>query len=176
MIDIHQLQRQLDQNGIIFCYRGAVTQDITETIGVALRTQMDMHINQPITNSRVFAAFVELVQNISRYSRESLSSESSPLKSGMIVIGELNHHYYIQCGNLIWRQESGSLQDYLTKIKAMSKSELTVFYREQRRSGTTTDKGAGLGFIDLARHATSFDFTVTPVDQQYVFFSICITL
>lgn len=93
--DLLDLQREMDEAGIIFCFRGAITQDIIISLGDALKRQMELRKANMRTNMRVFSAFIELVQNIDRYSaeREPLSEERS-VSYGIIVIGNKEESFF----------------------------------------------------------------------------------
>ncbi len=56
----------------------------------------------------------------------------------------------------------------------MSKDELKEYYKAQRRkSPEEGSKGAGLGFIDMAKKASEpIEFDFKPIDEKVSFFSL----
>ncbi len=176
--DLLDLQREMDEAGIIFCFRGAITQDIIISLGDALKRQMELRKANMRTNMRVFSAFIELVQNIDRYSaeREPLSEERS-VSYGIIVIGNKEESFFLRCGNSIDRARQKELDDLLRQLEGMNHQELKAFFREQRRKETPDEsRGAGLGFIELARSSTSMRHSFTPLSEEETFFSVVVTI
>jgi hypothetical protein len=96
------------------------------------------------------------------------------LGGGILVIGKQEGHYYVSCGNAIQNNKIPDLSEQLTKLQKMSKEELKQYYKEQRRKETPQDsKGAGLGFIELARKSEKpFEFSFDSINEQFSFFSI----
>jgi hypothetical protein len=56
----------------------------------------------------------------------------------------------------------------------MSRDELKVYYKECRKKKKTDSvKGAGLGFIDMARKSSRpLDYSITPIDGENSFFTM----
>ncbi len=176
--DLLSLQREMDEAGIIFCFRGAITQDIIISLGDALKKQVELRKGTLRTNMRVFSAFIELVQNIDRYSseREPLD-DSKTVSYGIIVIGSKGDSYFLRCGNIIDRSRQRDLDDLLSRLEGMNHQELKEFFKEQRRKELSPDDlGAGLGFIELARNSEGMRHSFTPLDGSKTFFTIVVTV
>jgi hypothetical protein len=176
--DLLGLQREMDDAGIIFCFRGAITQDIIISLGDALKKQVEFRKANMRTNMRVFSAFIELVQNIDRYSaeREPLSQDKS-VSYGIIVIGNKDESFFLRCGNIIDRSRQLELDALLTRLEGMDHQELKAFFREQRRKDPPDDsRGAGLGFIELARNSESMRHSFTPLNDTETFFSVAVSI
>ena len=75
---------------------------------------------------------------------------------------------------MVKKEAVASLCEQLTKLQNMSKDELKRYYKEQRRKESREDsKGAGLGFIELARKSVKpIEFDVKPIDEQLSFFAL----
>jgi hypothetical protein len=60
----------------------------------------------------------------------------------------------------------------------MSKDELKALYKEQLRAAPEEgSKGAGLGFMEIARRASKpIEFDFTEIDANYVFFALKATI
>lgn len=178
--NLYQFNKELKEKNIFFCFCGPLSQDLLVEIGHTLRNKMKLETNAS-TIVKFFSLFVEQAQNIVHYSAEKvLSSQSGAeeLSSGIIVIGYEGEHYYIVCGNQIENNAVDRLQEKLTLIKNMSKEELKSYYKEQRRKEADKEsKGAGLGFIELARKATRpIEFEFQPIDEHFSFFSLKTTI
>ncbi len=114
--------------------------------------------------------------SIIHYSAEKTPATPSEnfVSSGIIVVGCENQHYYVLCGNIIYSDEVEKIRERLIKLQQMSKEELKNYYKEQRRKDTHEgSKGAGLGFIELARKAAKpLEFNFQKIDEQHSFFSL----
>ncbi|MGH6832430.1 MAG: SiaB family protein kinase, partial [Methyloceanibacter sp.] len=135
----------------------------------------------------VFAVFVEQMQNIIRYSAEKAqaalppASEPSALKEiryGILTIGKEGSNYVVCAGNLVQRSDVERLRARLTRIKGMNKDELKALHKEQLRADPEEgSKGAGLGFMEIARRASKpIEFDFTDVDANHSFFALKATI
>ncbi|WP_255210786.1 SiaB family protein kinase [Methylogaea oryzae] len=67
------------------------------------------------------------------------------------------------CGNSVARARVPVLRERLDPICQMTTQEIKEAYRQQLRGATDADsKGAGLGFLTVAREATS------PIEYSFV--------
>jgi hypothetical protein len=178
MLDnLYQFKKELNQRGIFFCFSGPLSQDLLVEIGDTLRNKMKQEEASSSTILKVFSMFVEQAQNIIHYSAETIpldNSDNLTLGSGIIVVGSEDQHYYVLCGNLMNNEVVDTLREQLTKLQQMNKEELKRYYKEQRKKDAPeSSKGAGLGFIELARHSiTPIEFNFQPVDNRFSFFSL----
>ncbi len=172
---LYEFKQMHDQCGVMLCFSGYLSQELMTGIGETLRNKLKQEEDSNVV-LKVFAIFVEHAQNIIRYSAEQLVSknEDQTLGGGILVIGKEEGHYYVSCGNSIQNNKIPDLNEQLTKLQKMSKEELKQYYKEQRRKETPQDsKGAGLGFIELARKSEKpFEFSFDFINEQFSFFSI----
>ena len=172
---------QLKTEGIIFSFSGPISQNLLEGIGATLRQKMSLEETSTNVTQKVFSIFVELMQNIINYSVERGSgSEADPeLSSGILVIGKKNDQFYIKSGNYINLAQKEFLEEKLPMIRKMDKDELKKYYKEQRRKEAKEgSKGAGLGFIEMARKASRpIEYDILPAaDQGKYFFVINVVI
>ena len=75
---------------------------------------------------------------------------------------------------MVKKEAVAALCEQLSKLQSMSKDELKRYYKEQRRKESCSDsKGAGLGFIELARKSVKpIEFDVKKIDEKFSFFSL----
>jgi len=174
---LHDFYKDLNRKGIIFCFSGPISQDVIEGIGGTLRQKMEMEDADLNTTQKVFSIFVEQMQNIVNYSVDRVLKEDrrdGELRIGVLVVGRENSHFYVLCGNKIPNDDVGPIRDQLNTIRDMNKDDLKSLFRERRKKEKSVDaKGAGLGFIEIARKATyPIEFDFTPLDEAFVFFTI----
>lgn len=173
--DLFAFQKELSDKGVIFCFNGPTSQEILVSIGDVLQNKMRELDTELSVTHRVFSVFVEQMQNIIRYSAEKVCPDDcNELRLGIIAVGKAGAHYYVICGNRINNKDKSRLEELLDKINRMNQDELKVFYKERRKLVRSCDsKGAGLGFIEIARKAsTPIEFSIVPIDKEYSFFSL----
>lgn len=181
------MRAMLHKQGVIFAYSGYVTEPVLSGVGEALKQKLTIDDADTKTLRSVFAVFVEQMQNIIRYSAEKASSASPPssaqaalreIRYGILTIGKEGTDYVVCAGNLIERSDVERLRTRLSRIRDMSKDELKALYKEQLRAEPEQgSKGAGLGFMEIARRASKpIEFDFTDVDRDYAFFALKATI
>lgn len=176
--DLYALKQHMNNAGVLYCYCGPVTQEFTETTGRTLRRKTALGNTSPAMAMRIFAVFVEMVQNICLYSMpEHGGEEEGPEKMGIIVVGREQDTFFINSGNRILLRSASRIEELLCRLQKMDKKELKSYYKEKRRQDPDPEsKGAGLGFIEIARKATDFSYSIQQVDDRHAFFSLKVTL
>ena len=96
------------------------------------------------------------------------------LRYGILTIGRLEDSFFVSCGNLIENQDVERLRAALSEVQSLDKEGLKALYKETLRGVTPEgSKGAGVGFIDIARRASNgFDFDFQSVDDKHSFFCL----
>jgi hypothetical protein len=172
--NLYQFHNNLIQEGIIFCFSGPVTQHIVEGIGQTLKLKMEREETNINTTQKVFAIFVEQMQNIVNYSAKNIEAESQELSVGILIVGRQCEHFYVLCGNKINNNQIQIIQEKIEPLKDADKDQLKEIYKQSRKkSPHEGSKGAGLGFIDMARKASQpINIDFQSIDSLYSFFSI----
>lgn len=176
-INLYDYYQFLKKEGIIFSFSGPTSQSVVEGIGEALRQQMELEETAVTISHRVFAIFVEQMQNVVNYSAEKVSGakeEGGDLRHGMVVVGKENGRFFILSGNYIKKEDAKRITALLDTLRGMSKEELKAFYKEQRRKEIPEgSKGAGLGLIETFRKASApLEHRLHSVDEVFDFISI----
>ncbi len=178
MIELFSLYKNLKAEGVIFSFCGPASQAVVEGIGETLRRRMEVQgVGAGLIN-KVFSVFIEQIHNVLHYSSEKLPDEPTDedeLRFGIILIGMRDGKYYVRCGNYVANEHVQALSDLLKKLQDLDKDGLKALYKERRRSAESLagSKGAGLGFIEMARKASEpLIFDLSRVDDKLSFFSI----
>lgn len=174
---MYAFRNLLHERGVIFCYSGYVTEPVLSGIGEALKKKLILEEADTKTMRNVFAIFVEQMQNIVRYSAERESAEENDeteIRYGVLSIGMEDGKFFVTCGNKILRSDVERLSKRLGELRDMDKESMKTLYKEKLRSPTeATSKGAGLGFIEIARRSTEIiDFDFMDLDDDYAFFCL----
>jgi hypothetical protein len=177
----------LHGQGVIFAYSGYVTEPVLSGVGEALKQKLTIDDADTKTLRSVFAVFVEQMQNMIRYSAEKAQASLPPaadaralmeIRYGILTIGREGDEYVVCAGNLIERSDVERLRAKLTRIRDMSKDELKALYKEQLRAEPEAgSKGAGLGFMEIARRASKpIEFDFTDINANHAFFALKATI
>ena len=177
------MRAMLHSQGVIFAYSGYVTEPVLSGVGEALKQKLTIDDADTKTLRSVFAVFVEQMQNIIRYSAEMAQSTPPPasdaralmeIRYGILTIGKEGNDYVVCAGNLVRKSDVERLRGRLSKIRDMSKDELKALYKERLRGDPEEgSKGAGLGFMEIARRASRpIEFDFADVDQHHAFFAL----
>lgn len=156
MCDIRRLAKD---EGVIFFYNGYFSHKVLLAIGDTVKNKFNSRTTDRNTTRKIFSVFVEQVQNIIRYSDESLTDEDADeeIRGGLVVIGfdHKKEKYFVSFGNYVSKDNVQKLSAKLDEIQKMDKESLRKAYKKKRLEGPDADsKGAGLGFLEIAKCAT----------------------
>lgn len=171
-------KQDLDSDGIIFSFSGPMNHEIIESIGSSIRTTISEGVDGDKKAAlKVFSIFVEQVENVINYSAEK-DAEDSSHSFGIVVVGKKDGIFFISGGNRIETAKQAKLETYLTTLAAMNKEELKVYYKQRRRADKAKgSKGAGIGFIEMARKSSQpLEFNFQKIDESNSFFTIKICI
>jgi hypothetical protein len=181
--DLFVLQNQLRGAGIMFAYCGYVTEQVLTGVGDALKQKLVIDDMDTKTARSVFAVFVEQMQNMIRYSAETdglrpgAGDEGAPtpeLRFGIITIGRQAEYFVVKAGNLVENADVEPLRSKLERIRKADRDELKAMYKENLKSEPQYgSKGAGVGFIEIARRASRpIEFDFADFDDRFSFFAL----
>ncbi|WP_319468415.1 SiaB family protein kinase [uncultured Pseudodesulfovibrio sp.] len=169
---------EMQREGVILYFNGPVSQGVVESIADLMRNKMSAEEAGMGSVQRVFSILVEQMQNIVRYSSErEVASDAlqGDMAYGQVVVGrEMDGRIFVACGNRVSAEDCGELTDHIERLRRMNPEELKAYYRERRRSrAPENSKGAGLGFVEMARKsARPMDYEIRPLDCDTSFFSM----
>lgn len=176
---LYDFRNVLRERGVIFCYSGYMTETVLSGVGEALKQKMVIEEADTKTIRSVFSVFVEQMQNMIHYSTEKVmedETEGRPLeiRYGVLSIGQVDGTISVEAGNQIMKQDVDRLRDWLERIRRSDREELKAMYKERLRApAEATSKGAGVGFIEIARRASKpIEFDFMDLDDEYAFFAI----
>lgn len=176
--DLFDLRKTLVHSGVMFAYSGYMTEQVRLAVGETLKQKMSLEDTNTKTIRSVFAVFVEQMQNVIRYSAERVPEEeiedTNELSFGVLTIGKEDEYYVLLSGNLILHEDVERISAKLTEIQAMDHGQLKRHYKQKLKEGADEfSKGAGVGFIEIARRASRpIEFDFTEVDARHSFFAL----
>jgi len=166
----------LDEEGIIFSFSGTISQAILSSIGETIESEFEYIDVQKKTILSIFAVFTEQMQNIMSYSKERrLHAPNRHASPGICVVGKDDHNrYYVHSANIIDATDEEKIATKIDYINTLDHDALRAYYRTLRRSGKDVhNRGAGLGFIEMAKKSTlPLEYHITKLDDTQSFFEI----
>lgn len=177
-MSLFKYYEEMRKEGVILYFNGPVSQAVVESIAGLMRSKMQAEEAGLGAVQRVFAVLVEQMQNIVRYSSErdiDSSDFQGEMAQGQVVVGrEADGRFFVACGNKILTEDSGVLAEQINRLQTMSQDELKTYYKERRKSSqSSSSKGAGLGFVEMARKASQpLAYDIVSVDGDTSFFSM----
>jgi hypothetical protein len=164
------------QRKVIFYHQGYFSHSIVSAMAEVVKLQLEVAGVSGPTRRRLFSSFVELSQNIIHYSSDALGGDEATVRQGAVCISVEGEQHYMLCANPIASGEVQALRDKLEPLRSMSLEEIKQAYKVSLRAETPEhSKGAGLGFLTMARDASApleFAFRVREDDPETTVFCL----
>jgi hypothetical protein len=152
---------------LLVFYQGNYQETPSHSILNIVEKNISVGMKKPAIRSLLYL-MIEALQNIERYSAHTHSSDDY----SMIYSDEKFFHIYTQ--NVIENKNIDALKSRLDSVIDKSKEELDEIYAKTLTSDVRTEKGAGLGLIDLARKTRNrFFYEFKQKDEQYSTYILC---
>lgn len=177
-MQLEGLDSVLQEDGIIFLtYGGFLTQSLIAGMTNALEQEVQHKDMALKISTSIYTIFIELAQNMMNYSKNSLEPQIH--SKGLIVVGNSlkGSEYYIISRNVIDETDRDKIESRLQEIKGLDKESLRSLYREKRKNAKDAhSKGAGIGFIEIARRCDKIDYTFTRLNDNRYYFTFKATI
>lgn len=169
--------KYVERRDVIFYYVGYFSQTIIAAMADAVKLRVEHVGGVALTRRKLFSSFIEMAQNIVHYSSDSYEKEGqgqSSMRHGAVFISLTDERYYLHCANPVKADVAEKLREKLEHLRSLTIDEIKQEYKEMLRSETPPDsKGAGLGFLTMARDASApleFEFSPATVDGTSMFY------
>lgn len=155
------------RRNVIFYHKGYFSHSIIAAMAEVVKLQLEVSGVSGPTRRKLFSSFVELSQNIIHYSSDALvpgGPTTSALREGAVCITADGDRHLMLCVNPMSTADVGTLRDKLEPLRSMSLEQIKQAYKVSLRAETPEDsKGAGLGFLTMARDASApLEFAFHP--------------
>ncbi len=152
----------------ILQYEGILTQEI-------ITNNMDI-IEQGVDNmgmmGKIATVAIELSQNMMTYSKSIDLDSDDIMPFGSIEITTADDIFYIKSKNIINSNDKNTIEPKLEEIKSLDASGIKKKYKELRKSGKQMhDNNGGIGFFEIAKQVTSFDYDFEPINDNKLYFT-----
>ncbi|TWI67370.1 hypothetical protein IP91_01483 [Pseudoduganella lurida] len=168
---------------VIFFYSGYFSQHVVSAIAETIKARLNAAGTAGPTSRRIFSSFVEMSQNVMHYSADALTpadQRDGQMRGGAVCIGRQGEAFYMLCANPIASDRVEDLRARLEPLRAMTVDEIRAAYKAALRAPTPEDsKGAGIGFLTMAREASGpldFHFLPDADDASRTVFCIAATI
>lgn len=169
-----KLEKLLQEDGVVFLtYGGFLNQSIIAGMTDALEHRVKRNDLSVTISINIFTVFIELSQNMMKYCTSKELIDQNFDARGLIVVGKETdtESYYIISRNMVNTEDIKPIKDSLEAINGLDKDGLRKLYRELRRSGCGKhEKGAGIGFIEIARRCDKIEYDFIPVSDEKKYF------
>lgn len=175
MAELEMLEhyKKMRESNIVFDFRGAISQDILVEMVEMIKNKFSRNNENSNVAKKIFSVFIEMAQNIAKYSAEKshLDASNSEVGNGIIVLTEKDKEYTIISGNLVDERSLPFIIEHCKKINRMNNDELKQYYKNQLKTERKKDKdGAGIGLIDIVRKSGNpISYKISPVDDNNSF-------
>jgi hypothetical protein len=182
--DMMAYHKTLRGDNITLVYSGPLWDEGIGGIAGTLKKRLEFDELPLETSQRVFSVFVEQMNNMLMYSVEKERFEKDSEKNveyptGTFVLGKEDKTYFIQTGNVIKNENIKFIKDKIDYLNTLDKIALRKYYKEQSKLDNLCpdSKGAGLGFIEIARRVSSeIEYSFTPYDENSSFFTLYVVI
>lgn len=164
--DFKEFARIVAANNVVFFFSGYFTQGVIATSTETIRSRLASNQASSATKRRLLSTFVELSQNVIHYSADAVTDDDAnddEMRFGTMCITSIGDHFGITCTNPVKVDGAERLEKELSMLRDMSMDEIKEAYRRMLRQEGIEEgrKGAGLGFLTMARDAAQpIDFSV----------------
>lgn len=173
-MNISRIRTVMAEEGIVFSFSGMISQTLTSFMVETAKAQLEtMGENDKMTRN-MFLVSIEQLQNIMSYSKhKNIHENNKYISPGVLVIGynEKKDKYYVTSSNEITQKDVDVISTKLDIIQTMDKEQLRKYMREKLRSAEDLhDRGAGVGFIEMAKHSSEkLEYDFETVDGRLYF-------
>ena len=154
---------------VIFFYAGYFSQNIIAAMADAVKMRIEYVGAEGTTRRKLFSSFIEMAQNIVHYSADAYPQADAAehaVRHGSVCITAKDEHYYLHCANPVHADVADRLREKLQHLRTLTIDEIKREYKQTLRAETPQEsKGAGLGFLTMARDASEpLEFAFTPAE------------
>lgn len=132
-------------------YKGPINEVLIMEMGTAIRRKLKAH---PKVSAKLFSIFIELVQNVVKYSQErSTCFDQKPQAIGSILLLESETSYLLSTGNLVNPAHVSELKRRCQHLNSLNREALRELKKDQRLKSmeqAQPEPANGLGLIKVA--------------------------
>jgi len=178
-MDIHNIQKMVDEDGIIFLsYGGFLSQELISAMTEALENEVEINGITISSSNVIFSIFIEVSQNMLNYSKNKVINSRDITPTGLIVVSrDEDGSYCIDSQNVVAIEDKEKVEAKLIEIKSLDRDGIKARYKELRRSGKNTHgKGGGIGLYEIAKKCDGIDYEFIKINEDKFYFYLKIKI
>jgi hypothetical protein len=171
--NLYKAYQDTKDHKILISFKGAISQEVVTEFGSMIRSSLSTETN----TKKIFAVFIELAQNIVRYSIEKDVGPDGESGVGIILLREKKDYFYLSSGNMVKNETVQKVKERCDVVNNMNKEQLKSYYQEKIRNPPEAgSKGAGIGLIDIARKTDGpLECLISQVDDMNSFLTLTVS-
>ncbi len=165
------LYKLMNQENALLFYKGDFSQKSILPLLDIVEQNVSGGKNISGMTRKVAHVLIELLQNISKHSRP----DEKGRKEGIFMIGLLDDHVYLQCGNVLGNVDKQMVADNLDYLTTLSKEELADLHKAAMKASLKFENKnkSGLGLIEVVKAARlGVKHSFEPIDAESFLFTI----
>ena len=174
MLNVYEYFKKMQDEKVILYFKGEITNNLLTSILQLVDDRLERKSEDLKIKKKVFSILLECLQNIYNY-QQVHDFNNELLQSATLMIKKTQNAYYIITGNYIEKEIVDRLKEKLVKVNSLSSDELKGFYKEvlSRQRTETSNGGAGLGLIDMARKSgEKINYSFDNINDEHCFYSL----
>ncbi len=165
------LYKLMNQENALLFYKGDFSQKSILPLLDIVEQNVSGGKNLSGMTRKVAHVLIELLQNISKHSRP----DEKGRKEGIFMIGLLDDHVYLQCGNILSAADKHMVADNLDYLTTLNKDELAELHKAAMKASLKFENKnkSGLGLIEVVKAARlGVKHSFEPIDAESFLFTI----
>lgn len=169
--NVKQMHEVMRKENILLVYKGDFSQETILPLLKMVEENLNKHQEEFNVKKKLYLILVEVLQNVSKH-----AAELNGRKEAIFMIGKRGQRYNVCAGNVVDKASGERLKEKITRVNSLNKEELNNYYKTTLRDGVSSEKGAGLGLIDVAKESSEkLVFDLQP-DGEHMFFSLNVSV
>ncbi len=168
---VKQMHDIMRREHILLVYKGDFSQETIIPLLKMIEDNLNKHQEEYNIKKKLYLILVEVLQNVSKH-----SMDRNGKREAIFMIGKRGQKYNICTGNTVDKYSAERLKDKINTVNALNKEELTNYYKTTLKYGTASEKGAGLGIIDVAKESSDKLVYDLQSEGENFFFSLNVSV
>ncbi|MGM0533833.1 MAG: SiaB family protein kinase [Campylobacterota bacterium] len=153
---IEKIIQTLNEENIIFAYSGSISQNVLANIAKVAKNDISLLLDTENRGNKIYEIIIEMCHNILFYSHDShLLEDKTHESQGACIISKEAGLFCVTAVNFITPDKKERIKDKIDTINSMDKQQQKHYTKELLFSESSKHKkGAGLGFLEIARRSS----------------------
>ncbi len=177
-IDLFGYHWFVNKNKIVIAFEGVISQEILVNLAEMIKQRVSAKDKKEVFARKIFGIFIELSQNIQRYSAEKELYMGKELGNGSVIALDMEDYYYITSCNKVKNNEIEKVTSHCEHINNLNKEELKKLYKETlKKSEREKANSGGIGLIEMVRKTgNKIGYKVVEVDNTISYLIISLKI